>query len=244
MSVYQQREIDLHDPVDGDGAFPARIMLQPIAAPSGLGWFGFAGATFVVGAWMAGWFGSALSPAYIFPFAAFVGGLAQFVAGMWSYRARDTLATAMHGIWGAFWMGYGLLWALFATGNLVRPTGTFSSFGYWFVALAAITASGALAALARSVPLFAILTSLTGGAITAAAGYLADSSSTLTVAGYFLVIAAVVAWYEATAMLLADSFGRVVLPLGAYSRDENVPGHERPRPIEWRLGEPGIRHGQ
>ena len=80
-------------------AFPTRIVLQPIAAPSVLGWFAFAGATFIVAAWMAGWYGSATTPDFLFPFAALFGGLAQFVAGMWSYRARDVLATAMHGTW-------------------------------------------------------------------------------------------------------------------------------------------------
>jgi succinate-acetate transporter protein len=59
-----------------------RVMLQPIAAPSILGLFGFAGATFIVAANLAGWYGSETSPQYLFPFAAFFGGLAQFIAGM------------------------------------------------------------------------------------------------------------------------------------------------------------------
>jgi hypothetical protein len=232
-----------HD--NGDGpAFPTRVVLQPIAAPSVLGWFAFAGATFIVAAWMAGWYGSATSPDYLFPFAALVGGLAQFVAGMWSFRARDVLATAMHGTWGAFWLGWGVLWALFATGRLPEPTGTFSSLGYWFIALALITASGAVAALARGIGLFALLSSLTAGSVLTAAGYLANSDMTLKVAGYFLIVSAAIAWYEATAMLLADTFRRVVLPLGTYSRIDNVPGGESMRVIEWAVGEPGIRHGQ
>src|SRR5918912_1608878 len=93
---------------DGN-AIPARIFLQPIAAPSILGLFGFAAATMMVAAHLAGWYGTANSPAYLFPFAAMFGGLAQFLAGMWAYRARDAVATAAHGTWGAFWLGYGLL---------------------------------------------------------------------------------------------------------------------------------------
>ena len=87
----------------GDFARP-RVFLQPIAAPSVLGLFGFAGATFIVAAHMAGWYGSTATPGYLFPFAFFFGGVAQFTAGMWAYRARDAVATAMHGMWGAFWM--------------------------------------------------------------------------------------------------------------------------------------------
>ena len=160
--------------------------MQPIAAPSVLGWFGFAGATFIVAAWMAGWYGSANTPDFLFPFAAVFGGLAQFLAAMWSYRARDVLATAMHGTWGSFWMGYGLLWAFFATGTLTQPSGAFTGLGYWFVALAVITASGAVAAIARNLSLFGILTALTAGAALAAVGYLSDSSTTVQIAGYFL----------------------------------------------------------
>jgi len=31
------------------------------------------------------------------------------MAGMWAYRARDAVATAMHGMWGSFWIAYGIL---------------------------------------------------------------------------------------------------------------------------------------
>ena len=68
MSVLEQREPHAV-PVSGTGhengdgpAFPTRVGLQPIAAPSVLGWFAFAGATFIVAAWMAGWYGSPASP--------------------------------------------------------------------------------------------------------------------------------------------------------------------------------------
>lgn len=248
MSVLEQREpqaVPVNGNAAADGAaFPTRIVLQPIAAPSVLGWFAFAGATFIVAAWMAGWYGSSTTPDFLFPFAALVGGLAQFLAGMWSYRARDVLATAMHGTWGAFWMGYGVLWALFATGTLHEPAGRFSGLGIWFLALALITASGAVASLAKSVGLFGLLATLTGGSALAAVGYLADSSTTLTVAGYILIASALIAWYEASAMLWADAFRRVILPLGTYSREENIPGQTPMSVVEWARGEPGIRHGQ
>src|SRR5437764_10964931 len=100
-----------------------RVFLQPVAAPSILGLFGFAAATFMVAAHLAGWYGNSQTPTYLFPFAAAFGGLAQFVAGVWAYRARDGLATAMHGMWGAFWMAFGILFLLVATGDLTVPTG-------------------------------------------------------------------------------------------------------------------------
>jgi succinate-acetate transporter protein len=51
---------------------------------------------------LAGWYGDNNSSIYFAPFAAVFGGVAQFLAGMWAYKARETLATAMHGMWGSF----------------------------------------------------------------------------------------------------------------------------------------------
>jgi succinate-acetate transporter protein len=67
---------------------------------------GFAGATFIVASNLAGWWGTPKSPLALAPFAAMFGGLAQFMAGMWAYRARDAIATLAHGTWGSFWLAY------------------------------------------------------------------------------------------------------------------------------------------
>src|SRR5918911_730826 len=101
-------------PIPEQAGVQTRINLTPIAAPSILGLYGFAGATLMVAANMAGWYGTKSSPGFLFPFAAMFGGLAQFLAGMWAFRARDALATAMHGMWGAFWLAWGILYLLVA----------------------------------------------------------------------------------------------------------------------------------
>lgn len=128
-----------------------RVMLQPIAAPSILGLFGLAGATMMVGAWQAGWYGTAATPLILWPFVLLFGGLAQFLAGMWAYRARDGLATAVHGLWGSFWFAWGLLFLLVSAGAvpiaLAPVLGVASQgFAFWFIALAVITGLTAPAA--------------------------------------------------------------------------------------------------
>jgi succinate-acetate transporter protein len=220
----------------------AQISLQPVAAPSILGLFGFAAATFIVAANLAGWYGGTNTPNFLFPFAAFTGGLAQFLAGMWAYRARDGLATAMHGIWGAFWLAYGLLFLLVATGVLVPPT-PFVALGYWFLALAAITWSGALAALAQNIGLALVLAALAAGSTCQAIGQLADVSGWRSVGAYFFIASAVLAWYVATALLLEASYRRVVLPMGKV-RGANIPGRQPSQTIQFMAGEPGVKVGQ
>lgn len=229
-----------------DGFARPRVFLQPIAAPSVLGLFGFGIATFMVAANIAGWYGNAKTGMYLAPFALTAGGIAQFTAGMWAYKARDALATAMHGIWGSFWIGYGILQILFATHVLVAPAVVYKSvdLGFWFFALAVVTASGALASLAESLGLFSVLSTLAAGSGILAGALIFGSHSWFTVAGWVLVFSAGFAWYTATAMMLEATGGRVVLPLGKWNAAANKPGAKPTRPIELEWAEPGVKMGQ
>jgi succinate-acetate transporter protein len=221
-----------------------RLVLTPIAAPSVLGLFGFAGATFMVAAYLAGWYGNASTPLFIFPFALFFGGLAQLIAGLYAYRARDGLATAMHGMWGTFWLAWGTLFLLAAAGAITVPAGVaFTELGMWFVVLAAITWLGAVAALRTTMALFAVLFLLAAGSTLAAVAYLAAVSTVLTIAGYVLVASAVAAWYTAGAMMINGTYRTTVLPLGHL--DEHLDEHpHRTDVIEYPVGMPGAHAGQ
>jgi succinate-acetate transporter protein len=174
------------------------------------------------------------------------GGVGQFLAGMWAYRARDALATAMHGMWGSFWIAFGILNILLATHTLAAPHPWYNQpeVGYWFFALAVITASGALASLAESLGLFAVLSTLAAGSGILAGAFLFGSQTSATIAGWVFVFSAGFAWYTATAMMLSASFGKTILPLGKYKREANVPGGHAMHPIEIEWAEPGVRMGQ
>jgi succinate-acetate transporter protein len=228
----------------GDFARP-RVFLQPIAAPSVLGLFGFAGATFIVASHMAGWYGNPSSEGYLFPFAAFFGGVAQFLAGMWAYRARDAVATAMHGTWGSFWMGYGLLQLLLVTGVLETGGTLDSALGFWFIALCAITFSGMAGAFAEgNLGVTAVLGTLAAGSGLAAVAFLSASTGTEHAAGWVFVISAVLAWYVATGMMLQGAAKQIVLPLFKRDMEANKPGGTPTRAVELEWGEPGIKKGQ
>jgi uncharacterized protein len=236
---------------DGDGQVAdiearTRFVVAPIAAPSILGLFGFAGATFIVAANLAGWYGNNQSATYLFPFAAAFGGIAQFAAGLWAYRARDGIATAMHGMWGSFWLAFGLLHLLGATGTLKLPTGTFPELGFWFLALAAITAAGCLASLVEANGgLTIVLAPLAVGAALVAVYYLTGGTGWKHTGGWVLLASSFTAFYAATAMmLLGASGGRTVLPLMKRGTDPNVPGRRTIGAIGWAGGEPGVKQGQ
>lgn len=226
----------------------ARVVLSPIAAPSILGLFGFSAATFMVASNLAGWWGSPHSLVYLAPFALVFGGIAQFLAGMWSYKARDGLATAMHGMWGSFWVAWGLLELLMASHVIAMPAGAatyFPAFGFWFVMLGLLTGIGAFAALPRGAGMVGTLGCLSAGSCLLACSFLSGSIAVREAAGWVLVFSVGFAIYTAAALLLIEtSGGRTILPLGKASREANVPGGRIMRPIQYADGMPGVRVGQ
>ena len=214
----------------------ARIYLQPIAAPSILGLFGFAGATFMVAANMAGWYGGANSIYSLMPFAVMFGGVAQFLAAMWAFKARDGVATAMHGLWGSFWIAYGVLCSLMLSGRIANPGLYFPEVGYWFIVLAAITWMGTLAAFASSTSLVLVLGTLATGSTLEAIARLVGNDGCQIAAGYVFIISAIIAWYTASALMFEEAFGHPILKAGR--RGTSHPS------IAVGTGEPGVIRGQ
>ena len=230
-----------------DGFARPRVMLQPFAAPSVLGLYGFAAATFMVALHLTGVYGGAKTNGELWPFAAVFGGVAQLLAGMWAFRVRDTIATAMHGMWGSFWIAFGILNVLVQWGKLPdHPAGSISdpAFAMWFWTLAAITAAGAFAAVAESIGLFGVLGTLSAGSFLLAIGLSAGSVGWVKIAGWVLVAAALLAYYVATAIMLVSGTGRVILPLGKPKKEANIPGSQPVKPIQLEWAEPGVKKGQ
>jgi succinate-acetate transporter protein len=224
----------------------ARVFLQPIAAPSILGLYGFACATFMVTAYQVGWYGTKSSPLLIFPFATAAGGIAQGAAALWAYKARDGLATAIHGIWAAFWLGYGFLNFMIALKLIPAPAphAAVPELGYWFFVLAAVTLVGMLASLGESLAITSVLAPLWVGVGLLGIHYLVGGTGWLKAGGYVTMASSFTAFYAASAMMLASAFGRTIFPLGKYRREANIPGGHHTYPIQFELGEPGVKQGQ
>lgn len=226
-----------------DSPPPARVVLQPIAAPSILGYLALAAASLVVGAHAAGWYGNTGTPLYQAAFVGLFGGLTQFLAGMWAYRARDAVATAIHGAWGAFFGAYGLLYLLVANGTLAAGAVN-QNLGFWYIPLAAISVVAVFAALADSGVLSGTLFVFAIAAGIAGVASLVGDTTWIKVGGYLFMVGALCAWYLASALLLEGAWRRVILPLGRTQRGTNRPGSNAIQPIEYQYGEPGVRAGQ
>jgi len=193
----------------------------------------------MVAAYLAGWYGTAETPLYLAPFAAIFGGVAQFLAGMWAFKARDGLATAMHGLWGSVWIGYGILTLAFARAGAAFPGGAFPELGYWFIVAAAITWIGAWAALAENVSLFLVLVFLATGSTLEAISRLSGAVGALQLAAaYAFIISSLIAFYTASGLMLEECYGHAVLRLGMRNKGAAAPV------ISLGAGEPGVIRGQ
>ncbi|HTW65426.1 MAG TPA: acetate uptake transporter [Bryobacteraceae bacterium] len=234
MTPSFNESLEPNDPLRRNAA--PRIYLQPIAAPSILGLYAFAGATFMVAAHFAGWYGGPDTAMYLLPFVALFGGVAQFLAGMWAFKARDGLATAVHGTWGSFWMAFGLLYLLILDGKIGAPGILAPALGYWFIVLAAITCMCSVAAFGENVGFASVLVMLSVGSTLEAIARLIGNDGVHVAAGYAFVISAIIAWWVASAMMFEEAYGHPVIGAGKKKvRDTTVTTG---------MGEPGVIRGQ
>ncbi|MBX6763825.1 MAG: GPR1/FUN34/YaaH family transporter [Rubrobacteraceae bacterium] len=220
-----------------NGRSPARTFLQPIAAPSIVGLFGFAVSTFMVAANLAGWYGSSSEPVFLFPLAFAFGGIAQFAAGMWSFKARDAVAAGIHSTWGAFWIGYGILWYMVARGMVSTGRAFDLGLGYWFIGLTAVTFMGAIIIGTDNIALAFVLHTLWLGAGALAVGLLTATHFWVVIAGYLLILSAIAAWYSGSA-LMAAGMGKPMFPMGLSRREREK------AEFSAGFGEPGVKRGQ
>jgi succinate-acetate transporter protein len=231
-----------------DGFARPRVFLQPIAAPSALGLAGFSVATMMVALIQAGWVGHWSDLGVVGLFAMTFGGVAQFMAGMWSYRARDVVATLAHGMWGAFWIAFGLLQIFILVGKIPAPVpGTPNdALGLWFVGLAYMTGIAAVAATTESLGIGAVLWTLAAGSGLSAAGWFLTGigNTWLGAGGVLFIVSAGLAAYMVLAMSLTAMTKRTILPTGRYRKAANIPGRQPLEAVELPWAEPGIKQGQ
>jgi hypothetical protein len=141
-------------------------------------------------------------------------------------------------MWGSFWMGFGILNLLVAVGTLKAGTTMDHALGMWFIALCAITASGAIGALLeQSIGVVSVLGTLAAGSGFAAVALLTGSTGLEHTAGWIFVISAVLAWYVGSAMMLNAAAGKNLLPLFKLKAEDT-------KPVELEFGEPGVKQGQ
>jgi succinate-acetate transporter protein len=136
----------------------------------------------------------------------FYGGLAQIVAGIMEFRKGNTFGLTAFTSYGFFWL---TLVAIILSGE-ADPT-----FLGWYLFLWGIfTAYMFLATLNKNRALQVVFFGLATLFFLLAAGYWADSSTIIEIAGWVGIFTGSAAIYLAAAEVLNETYGREVLPIG------------------------------
>lgn len=192
----------------------ASEVATPAADPAPLGLAGFALTTALLSATNSG---RIHSGALIFVgMALFYGGLGQFCAGMWEFKNRNTFGATAFGSFGAFWMGFGIL---FVFDNIAKPATPFlgSEGAIWFLfCWAVFTTYMLVASLRTNMAVAAVFLFLAatfwalwiGGLNGDAAG-----KGWTGFGGTLGLITAAIAGYTSFAGVVNSTFGRTVLPV-------------------------------
>ncbi len=183
--------------------------------PVPLGLASFAGATFVVSAVNAGWFGNPIIGLIAAaPILFFFGGISQFIAAMWAFRKGNTFAATAFGSFGSFNTLFAVIILLIASGTI--PLGTIP--GDYTVAttlamFALIAGYLAFAATGISTVLVAVLGFLaaTYGLLTAGF-FIGPPNLAITAGGYAGMVSSLLAFYASAAIVINSATRREVLP--------------------------------
>lgn len=188
-----------------------------IANPGPLGLSGFAVTTFILSLVNAG----VLKPGnttLVIGLAVFYGGIAQFAAGMWEFRAGNTFGATAFTSYGAFWLSFAAI-LIPGFGTKLDAGTAHRALGFYLLAWAIITGILTLGALRLNgalstvfVLLFLTFLLLALGEFTTKATATGPDGWT-KLGGWLGILTAIAAWYTAMAGILESvSGGAVNLP--------------------------------
>lgn len=173
------------------------------ANPAPLGLSGFAVTTFLLSVVNAGLITK--TDTNFIGLAVAFGGLAQLLAGMWEYRAGNTLGATAFSSYGAFWLSV-------AVGALTKTLGG-AGFSYYLLAWGILTLVFLLCALRTNVALIAVFLFLMITFFALAAGAFMTSDMWTGIGGWLGIITAVLAEYTALAGILSSGKSAFQLPV-------------------------------
>jgi succinate-acetate transporter protein len=214
-TISTRERIGRHPEEDPTGSALDRIGWTP-ADPGPLGLAGFAMTTFVLSMFNAQLVGSGGEPV-VLGLALAYGGLAQLLAGMWEFRTGNTFGAVAFSSFGAFWLSFAVLVAVFAPD--IPAANLSSALGLYLWAWAIFTTYMFIASLRTTGAVALVFLLLSVTFILLAAGNSGDNTDVIKWGGYLGLATAVAAWYASFAAVVNSTFKRTVLPVVPLARE-------------------------
>jgi len=189
---------------------PTTAMVPAVADPAPLGLGAFALTTFVLSAHAAGW-----APDVIWVgLALFYGGMAQFLAGMWEFKNRNTFGATAFSTYGGFWLALGSFALLDLFGKVPSAVNVAQAQGWFLLAFAIFNTYMLIASLRVNLAVFGVFLTLEITEILLFIGFFGGNTSIIHLGGIMGVITAIVAWYTSFAGVINSMSPRPILFVG------------------------------
>jgi succinate-acetate transporter protein len=145
------------------------------------------------------------------------GGLAQLLAGMWEFRNGNTFGAVAFTSFGAFWLSFAALVAVFAP--QIPTTDVGHAVGLYLWAWAIFTTYMFIASLRTTGAVCLVFLLLSATFILLAIGNSGDHTDVIKWGGYIGLATAVAAWYASFAAVVNSTFKRTILPVVPLARE-------------------------
>ncbi|WP_037862229.1 acetate uptake transporter [Streptomyces sp. NRRL S-340] len=193
-------------------ARPADPQARAYADPAPVGLAGFALTTLLLSIINTGLLKESGAILPVLAVAAFYGGIAQFVAGLFEFRRGNTFGATAFMSYGAFWLTY---WWLVQ--HLGVAGDVHNALGLYLLGWGIFTAYMAVAALRVSLAVLAVLVLLTLTYVFLAVGAFqggAPPRVMTQVGGWLGIVTGLTAWYASAAAVINATHRRTLLPTG------------------------------
>jgi len=189
--------------------------------PGPLGLGGFALTTFTLSVFNTKAFVDPSLEGEVLPLALFYGGLAQFIAGLFEYKAQaNTFGATAFCSYGAFWMSFAAYVQFIAPG--LTPAVAYEATGLFLFAWLIFTTYMFFASMRVSKVVNILFFFLTITFLLLTIGAWKANLACTKAGGWFGILTAFIAWYGSAAVTINSTWGRTILPVGVFVKEESL----------------------
>ena len=185
-----------------------------VADPTPLGLFGLAMVTLVASSQKLGWTDGL---AFVLPWALFLGGAAQIIAGVFDFKHKNLFGATAFSAYGLFWLGMGMGWLIRmgCFGETLMAGTDPRQLGFVFTGYAILSLVLTVSTIKMSKAMFVLMSLIVILFIGLALDAFGCGHVWHAVAAYSEMAIALVTFYVLCAKYLHGFFGKHMLPVGA-----------------------------
>ena len=181
--------------------------------PGPLGLAAFALTTFLLSCWNTGLLSKSTAN-IVLPVALWYGGIAQVLAGMWEFATNNTFGAVAFTSYGGFWLSFATMEQFWTPTGNASERDIHLAVGMFLLAWTIFTFYMTIGSFRMSVSLAIVFVPLEITFVLLTIGAYSGNRTVTAVGGWFGILTAAAAWYASSAILINNTYGVHLLPVG------------------------------